>query len=247
MFLALILTLMGTAGQAWAHQSVPLSLGAQLTVHGLLWDAHEVSVGQVKRFAQATGFVSLAEREGGGYIFESGWTQKKGWHWRAPFGVPAQDDEPAVHLTFDEAEKICQYQGKRLPRDEEWVLAAYVEQRASPAQGFLSGTSYKFPNGSSAKESHCLNGCSDLKGKAPDGSLWRGSGHVPVMKTKPGVNGLYDMGGNVWEWVDSGSDQEKVTRGGSWWYDANRQLAADLATKPRDTRVGYIGFRCVAN
>ena len=82
------------------------SIGAQLKVHGLLWDAHEVTVAQVKRFAQSTGFVSRAEKEGGGYIYESGFVLKKGWTWRAPFGIPAQDNEPAVHLTFDEAQKF---------------------------------------------------------------------------------------------------------------------------------------------
>jgi len=81
------------------------SIGTQLKVHGLLWDAHEVTVAQVKRFAQSTGFVSRAEKEGGGFIYESGFVLKKGWTWRAPFGIPAQDNEPAVHLTFDEAQK----------------------------------------------------------------------------------------------------------------------------------------------
>ena len=221
-------------------------LGAQLQVHGLLWDAHEVSVGQVKRFAQRTGFVSRAEQEDGGFIYEAGWTAKKGWTWRRPFGIVAQDSEPAVHLTFDEAQKICQHEGKRLPRDSEWVAAAYVEQRTQPPAGFIKEKRYPYPNGDSAGESHCLQGCSGSQGTAPSGSLWRGTGHVPVMKTRPGVNGLHDMGGNVWEWVDSGNGDERITRGGSWWYNASRQLADDIATKPRDTRVGYIGFRCVA-
>ena len=102
------------------------------------------------------------------------------------------------------------------------------------------------PNGDSASDGHCLGGCSGSQGTAPLGSLWRGTGHVPVMKTRPGVNGLHDMGGNVWEWVDSGNGDERITRGGSWWYNASRQLANDIATKPKDTRVGYIGFRWVA-
>lgn len=102
------------------------------------------------------------------------------------------------------------------------------------------------PNGDSASESHCLGGCSGSQGTAPLGSLWRGTGHVPVMKTRPGVNGLHNMGGNVWEWVDSGNGDERITRGGSWWYNASKQLANDIATKPKDTRVGYIGFRWVA-
>lgn len=66
------------------------------------------------------------------------------------------------------------------------------------------------------------------------------------MKTRHGVNRLHDRGGNVWEWVDSGNGDERITLGGSWWYNASRQLADDIATKPKDTRVGYIGLRCVA-
>jgi len=237
--------LFGLSSQAQTAPPTP-SIGTQLKVHGLLWDAHEVTVAQVKRFAQSTGFISRAEKEVGGYIYEAGFVLKKGWTWRAPFGIPAQDNEPAVHLTFDEAQKICQHEGKRLPRDSEWVNAAYVEQRSQAPAGFNQGKRYKYPNGESARESHCLEGCTSAKGTAPSGSLWRGTGHVPVMTTRPGVNGLYDMGGNVWEWVDTGNGDERVTRGASWWYDASRQVAEDVATKPRDTRVGYVGFRCVA-
>jgi sulfatase modifying factor 1 len=237
---------LGLAMCVQAQTQANLPIGAQLKVHGLLWDAHEVTVAQVKRFAQKTGFVSRAEKEGGGSIYEAGWAIKKGWTWRSPFGVAAQDHEPAVHLTFDEAQKICQHEGKRLPRDSEWVNAAYVENRTQVPADFISGKRYRYPNGDSARQSHCLEGCSATQGTAPSGALWRGTGHVPVMTTRPGVNGLYDMGGNVWEWVDTGNGEERVTRGGSWWYDASRQVADDLATKPKDTRVGYIGFRCVA-
>ena len=66
-----------------------------------------------------------------------------------------------------------------------------------------------------------------------------------VGTTSAGVNGFYDMGANVWEWVDIPDKLNKGTRGGSWWYGA-RQMKADYnATKPRDMAVVYIGFRCV--
>jgi formylglycine-generating enzyme required for sulfatase activity len=231
-------------GQASA-QSTPKSWGSQTLVHGVLWDVHEVTVAQVKEFANQTGFVSRAEKEGGGQIYEAGFVQKKGWTWRTPFGKPAQDLEPAVHITFDEAQQICRFKGRRLPTDTEWVKAAFVEQRDNPPPGYVKGQRYPYPMGASAKQSHCLSGCGNYAGSAPQGSLWRGVGHVPVMTTPPGVNGLFDMGGNVWEWVDTGTGDEKITRGASWWYDADRQKESDVATKPKDTRVGYIGFRCI--
>lgn len=220
-------------------------VGASATIHGIRWDLHEMTVGQVKEMAKATGFVSRAEREGGGSIYELGWTKKSGWTWRQPFGIPAQDREPAVHLTFDEAASICQFFGKRLPTDQEWVNAAYLEQRANPSRGFVKGKRYPYPNGDSAAASHCLSGCGNYAGLAPKGSLRRGVGHVAVMTTPAGVNDLYEMGGNVWEWVATGNGDERITRSASWWYEADRQRESDVATKPRDTRVAYIGFRCV--
>ena len=133
-------------------QATPKDFETQVRVHGLWWDLHEVNVAQVKRFAAQTGFVSVAEKEGFGFIYESGWTQKKGWNWRSPFGKLAHDLEPAVQLTFDEAQQICKFQGKRLPTDAEWVKAAYLEQRDNPPAGFVKGQRYPFPNGASAKQ-----------------------------------------------------------------------------------------------
>ncbi len=220
-------------------------IGASVTVHGLQWDLHEITIGQVKQMAKSTGFISQAEREGGGYVYEAGWTKKSGWTWRTPFGIPALDREPAVHLTFDEAQSICKFFGKRLPNDREWTQAAYLEQRPAPPASFITGRRYPYPNGDSASASHCLSGCGNYRGAAPAGALTRGVGHVPVMTTPMGVNGLYDMGGNVWEWIDTGSGNERITRSSSWWYGPERQQESDIATKPRDTRVVYIGFRCV--
>jgi Sulfatase-modifying factor enzyme 1 len=65
----------------------------------------ETTVGQFRRFVQATGLVTRAERQGGGEVYEAGWVRKTGWTWRTPFGgsQAAADDEPAVHLSHDEA------------------------------------------------------------------------------------------------------------------------------------------------
>lgn len=212
---------------------------------GEFWiDRTEVSVAAFARFAEATGFVSEAERRGGGEVYGFGWEQKPGWVWNAPFGSPADPEEPAVHLTFDEAEQYCQWRGARLPTDFEWMKAAYTEQRAHPPTPFETGREYPYPTGDSPLGANCLDDC------AADGHLdyadrlMRGLGPVRVGTSKAGVNGLFDMGANVWEWVDGGSTQQRITRGGSWWYGAERMHRDDRATKPPGTAVVYIGFRC---
>ena len=67
------------------------------------------------------------------------------------------------------------------------------------------------------------------------------------------MNGLHDMGANAWEWVDEPAGApgqgagraERRTRGGSWWYGAAQMRADHIQSKPADTAVVYIGWRCV--
>jgi len=219
-----------------------------LEVHGILWDQHEMTIGEVKRHAAATGFQSAAEKAGGGTSYELGFVKKPGWTWRTPYGVAAGDNEPAVHLNAFEAQAICEFFGKRLPTDKEWVEAAFLEQRKAPPAGFQRGQRYPYPNGSTPKGSHCLSSaCGNYKGLAPAGSLLRGDGHVAAGTTQPGVNGLFDMGGNVWEWTSTKVNSERITRGASWWYGPEQQMEGNVAAKPENTVVVYIGFRCVRN
>ncbi len=64
-----------------------------------------------------------------------------------------------------------------------------------------------------------------------------------------GVNGLHEMSGNAWEWVDeppgATGQVERRTHGGSWWYGAAQMRADHLQSKPPETTAVYIGFRCV--
>ncbi len=209
----------------------------------------ETTVGQFRRFVQAEGVVTRAERNGGGEVYEAGWVRKPGWSWRSPFGRSASDDEPAVYLSFDEARAFCRWAGARLPSDSEWRAAAYTEQRSAPPPPFETGRVYPYPTGDSPHGAVCLDECGGDARRlavAHGAVLARGAGHAPVGRTRPGVNGLFDMGGNVWEWVEeaAGADQ-RLTRGGSWWYGAAPMRAEHRQSKPADTAVVYIGFRCV--
>lgn len=208
-------------------------------------DRTEVTVGAFARFAQTTEFVSKAEREGGGLVYGAGWEQKSGWTWRSPFGTRAVDDEPAVHITFDEAQAYCRWAGKRLPTAEEWTEAAYMERRKEPSSPFVTGHTYQYPTGDEPEGANCLEDCGTTPALDYSAVLDRGIGHAKAGTTKQGVNGLYDMGANVWEWVDTGPGASQGTLGGSWWYGAVQMKRGHTASKPRDMAVVYIGFRCV--
>ena len=208
-------------------------------------DRTEVTIADFGRFVAATGLTTKAERDGGGLVFEMGWTKKPGWTWKTPFGKPGQPQEPAVHVTFSEAKAYCAWAGKRLPKDAEWLEAAYTERRTNPPAPFVNGQTYAFPTGESPIGANCLGECGSPPALDYTSVLTRGRGPALAGTTKAGVNGLYDMGANAWEWVDTEENGEKRTRGGSWWYGAGQMRADHRATKPPEMAVVYIGFRCV--
>jgi formylglycine-generating enzyme required for sulfatase activity len=215
----------------------------------------ETTVGQFRRFAAATALRTAAEQAGGGEVYEAGWVRKPGWTWSTPFGTggPANDDEPAVHVTFDEAQAFCRWAGGRLPRDGEWATAAYTEWRSQPPAPYVRGRTYPYPTGESPTGAQCLGDCgpdAERRALRHGATLLRGHGHARAGSTPPGVNGLHDMGGNAWEWVDdppgaTAREIQRRTRGGSWWYGAGPMRADHRQAKPPGTTVVYIGFRCV--
>lgn len=71
------------------------------------------------------------------------------------------------------------------------------------------------------------------------------------MSFKPNRLGIYDMGGNVWEWVEdwqNADKSERALRGGSWYSFARGQLLSSarisLPPSPFYGNANH-GFRCV--
>jgi sulfatase modifying factor 1 len=228
---------------AWAG-TAPSAMQAEMQSLGRFEiDRTEVSIAAFRRFVQSTGLRTQAERAGGGSTYEGGWQQRPAWVWHSPFGQPGQDQEPVAHVTHPEASAFCRWAGKRLPTDAEWGEAAYTERRVAPHAPFRQGQTYPYPTGDSPQGANCLGDCGMVPTVAA-AQTTRGRGHALTGSTRAGVNGLFEMGGNLWEWVDSGPGTEQRTRGGSWWYGAQPMRDDHRQSKPPDTAVIYIGFRC---
>ena len=178
---SLLYLLLGTS----PSQSAPNSSIPTVQIGNLIWDQTEMTIGDVKGFASSSNFVSAAEKNGGGLSYEGGFVKKSGWTWKMPYGVPAKESEPAVHLNQKEADSICRFCGKRLPTDTEWTAAAFLEQRSNPPIGYTKGQRDAYPGGVNPTTSHCLSGCGNYSGLAQAGALNRGTGHVQTGTTKP--------------------------------------------------------------
>lgn len=195
-------------------------------------DRTEVTIAQFERYVQATGTLTRAEAEGGGFEYGAGWERRPGWSWRKPDGVLAHPHAPAVHLDFAEAQAYCRWAGGRLPTGGEWQEAGFTERRDAPPAPWVKGRTYPWSTGDSPQGAN-----------TSERDPWPRA--APAGATAAGVNGLYDMGANVWEWTTDARGHERRTVGGSWWYGAAHMKADVLAYKPADFYAVYIGFRCV--
>lgn len=161
-----------------------------------------------------------------------------------PQGSPAypvsKDDLPVVWVSWHNANTYCAWKGKRLPSEAEWEKAA------------RGGDGRIFPWGNEFDE------------KKTNSRGFSG-GVAPVGRYKGDLSpyDVYDMAGNVSEWVDdwyrsypgnkfqseSYGEKHKVIRGGSWggighyilemFYRAPRR-----AHMPPDQVLQAVGFRC---
>ena len=161
----------------------------------------------------------------------------KGGAWRTP-GFEQQPDHPVVNVTWKEADAFCKWltdrerkagalaagESYRLPTDLEWSRAVGLppENGNSPEERDLNvdgvfpwGLAWPPPSGAGNYAGEETNSEVKLQGYRDD-YQWT----APVGKFKPNAFGLYDMGGNVWQWTNdyfNESKERKVLRGGSWY------------------------------
>jgi sulfatase modifying factor 1 len=220
-------------------------------VDGFWMDTTEATNEQFAAFVKATGYVTVAERRpraedfpgappenlvAGAVVFSQPdhpvalndhfqwWSYVKGANWRHPLGpdssIDGKERFPVVHVAYEDALAYVTWAGKRLPTEAEWEFAA---------RGGLTGQAYPWGN-VFRKDGRWM--ANTHQGHFPD----RDSGDdgfkglARVAEFPANGYGLYDVAGNVWEWVSD-------------WYRADyyAQLAAagGVARNPRGPASSY--------
>ena len=159
---------------------------------------------------------------------------------------------PVINVSWDNARSYVSWLSRRtgktyrLPSESEWEYAA----RAG------STSNYSWGNEVGRNRANCADW-----GSGGCGSQWDGKQTAPVGSFAPNAFGLYDMHGNVWEWVEdcwngsyagapsdggarlSGECAKRVLRGGSWLSNPWYLRAALRYWDPSGIRNYLYGFR----
>jgi formylglycine-generating enzyme len=212
----------------------------QVEVRGFWMDRTDVTNEEFAQFVKATGYMTIAERPldprefpnlapdelaPGAVVFTpppgpvpldqplAWWRFVRGANWRHPEGrnsdLRGKEKFPVVQIAWPDAVAYAKWAGKRLATEAEWEFAA---RGGRDRQDYPWGNELT-PHGQWM--ANTFQGHFPDKNSAEDGY----AGVAPVASFPPNDYGLYDMSGNVWQWVSD-------------WYrpDYYAQLQSDEVT-----------------
>ncbi|TAL72989.1 MAG: formylglycine-generating enzyme family protein [Rhodanobacter sp.] len=260
--------LMGAADDGNRH-AAELPQHRVTVARGFAMARSAITVGQFREFVRVSGYVPDSVRLGGASVYDerSGVMRDEGRAtWKDDYAARrAADNLPVVNLSWNDAKAyadwLSQRTGKpyRLPSEAEFAYALRGGTQ----------TRYWWGDGTPTSRVENLTGAKD---RSPSGRRWSHAFHdygdgywgpAPVMSFAANPFGLYDMGGNVSEWVaDCWHDNfvhapgdgsawlnpgcsVHVLRGGSWGSSPEQARSAWRQGANADVRSGRVGFRVI--
>jgi formylglycine-generating enzyme required for sulfatase activity len=171
------------------------------------------------------------------------------------YGNSEFDEFPVIFVDWNQAKTFCEWTGNRLPTEAEWEKAA----RGTDARVYPWGNEF---NGS------LVNFC-DINCKYDWADKYSNDGYAdtaPVRNYPDGVSpyGVYNMAGNVWEWVDDwyqsdyyatlgdnvsnpqgpSNGNTRVLRGGAWFGTNEFVRSSNRGWVSPTLSSGFLGIRC---
>lgn len=230
----------------------PLSLQTagfkRITVTGFAIDRFEISNADYRAYLDS---LDLGGREA--MMPDSSVWEDAGFRfsWSSYFRGSRYDAHPVVAITYDQALAYCSAQGKRLPTEAEWEYAARTGREGGifPWEGFEARN---------LRGEYMANYNNGRAGYAADGYAFT----APVGAYAPNEWGLFNMSGNVAEWVEDAysatylvlsdfnpyhideAEVRRVVRGGSWASDEFYIGVGVRDAQNHDSASPYVGARC---
>ncbi len=239
--------------------------------HGLALAESEITVAQFRRFVEATSYRTRAEQARRSTIYDDGsgsMRERRGINWRhGEYGDQADDRNPVVHVAWEDAAAyatwLARSTGKpyRLPSEAEFEYA------------LRAGTASRYPWGD-GPPSRPLANISTQGDQSPAQRTWSNAfpgssdgwfGIAPVRSFPANPFGLYDLEGNVGEWVEdcwhssylrapadgrawvNPGCSQRVVRGASWASGPEQVRSAYRLNVAADTSNPRVGFRVALN
>ncbi len=214
----------------------------------------ETRVQDFEAFVNAKGYNATREFVEFG---SDGWKRITGHSWKEP-GFPQGPTHAVCGVSWFDAQRFCEWlteqersagrlkenQSYRLPTEAEWDQAVGTNR-------YHWGNEWPLPPdaGNYAGQEVLADG----NWKVDDENATLADFNDHYSRTAPvgsfrAINGLYDLGGNVWEWCQDTDDspEKRVQRGASWHNGRQASFEVNFrGTKNPSVRDASSGFRCV--
>ena len=226
-----------------------------ISVRGFASGRYPVTKAEFAVFVRAKNYKTEAEQGDGCYGWEAGtWKKSTSFNWRN-VGFTQGEDHPVVCVTWNDAQAyalwVSQSSGKT------YRLLSESEREYSTRAGTQTAYSWAGP----ASHEYANYGKAPCCGPQTQGrDRWEFT--APVGQFPANAFGLFDMHGNVWDWVQDwyhdnynaaptdasawevgGEQKHRVRRGGSWFNDAPDLRSASRGKGTPSSRDCDVGFR----